>query len=105
MDKRSLFFLPGAFGERQAISAFEQVVIRCLQAPTQQWHAKRAPLEARDARPYPRQRQPPTVQRELELLVGQLLKLVCVVNFRSAMPSASISDLVELDLCLTDEIV
>ena len=64
IDVYNLFFLPGAYTERNIIFAFEQMVISCLQAPTQQWHSRRAPLEQRGARPYPRFRRLPTVARE-----------------------------------------
>ena len=72
LDGHGLFFLPGAHGERSAVFAFERMTISALQAPTQLWHARSAPQERREARPFPRFRTPPTITRERQLNLSKL---------------------------------
>ena len=67
LDRHNLYFLPGARGPREVILSFEQMAISALQAPTQQWHARRAPQEPRAARPFPRFREYPSLERECSL--------------------------------------
>ena len=89
----AIFFIPSVFGPSQHINRFEELLIRCLQPPTQIPDRERDKCREQKHRQYPHLRPKPTLEAECQLNVLHRLQFEpdmqerffrCGLDFREA---------------------